>query len=196
MDIAKLTFILIALVSFPFVASAEAETPLDSLYTDPQTPMREPASSEQTNDPDFVVTPPERAPASTAANSTHAKGSRRSRLPPSVVNGFELRVQFKNLNSMFWVVERNGRYDLVYANSSGSKSSLSLSRPSFNQLKKVAGGLRPVEENISKCKNASLQLHIVEPKLKERTVTTCHDSKSATAKQLLNFSGQLAALVR
>lgn len=172
----------------------EVEGALNSLYTDPQVTTRTPAS-EPVIDPAFVVAPPDRSPASSAAKAIAAP-SRRSKLPLDVVNGFELRVQYKKLNSMFWVVERKGQYDLIYANSGGSKSSVSLGQPNFSQLHKVAGSFKPVEENISKCKDASLQLHVVAAKQKERTITLCANSRAPAAQQLLRFSDQLAVMVR
>lgn len=188
---------LVALTLAP-LARAEEETPLNSLYTDPQTATRAPATSEQAQDPAFVVAPPDRSPASGAAKAVaHGQSAaRRSKLPLDIINGFELRVQFKNLNSTFWVVERQGRYDMIYANSGGSQSSVSLSQPSFGQLQKIAGSFKPFEENISKCKSASLQLHVVAAKQKERTVTLCANSKAPAAQQLLRFSDQLAMMVR
>jgi len=188
--------VLVALTIAP-LTRAEEEIPLNSLYTDPQTAPRAPAS-EQARDPAFVVAPPDRSPASGAAKAVaHGpSAARRSKLPLDIINGFELRVQFKNLNSTFWVVERQGRYDMIYANSGGSQSSVSLSQPSFSQLQKIAGSFKVFEENISKCKSASMQLHVVAAKQKERTVTLCANSKAPAAQQLLRFSDQLAMMVR
>jgi hypothetical protein len=176
---------------------------LDTHLTDATIFSREPASAASVEKPNptrwnpvFIVTPPERGPASTASKVVRARTARRSHLPPEVINGFELRVQYNGLNSMFWVAEREGHFDLVYANSAGSKSSIGLNASNFSQYLGWANSFKPYEEPLTRCKGASLQLHVLNAKRPEQTTTLCVNSTAPAAKRLIGLSQSLVALVR
>lgn len=172
---------------------------LNTLYTQPNLRLRAraPANLPEDMQKSFVVSAPERMPASLPAQSKAVQSQvRRSRLPASVANGFELRVQYNKLTSMFWVVEREQRYDLVFANSAGSKASLGLAPETFKALHRVAYGFTPLESNLKSCPEASMQLHVVARGSPERTVTMCVNSKGTAADQLRGLSQSLAAMIR
>ncbi len=155
----------------------------------------------------FVVTPPERVPASIARKSlqpskalTGRPANRRSTIPTDVVNGLEFRVRFKQnnevMNEMFWVVERNHRYDLIYANSAHSKSTHSLSAMAFREYHLAALNFKAFEGSLVKCKDSSMQLHVLSAGKPERTVTMCLNSKGKVADNLRNLGTFLGNKVR
>jgi hypothetical protein len=193
-----------ALTVFTFAAKSLADTELNALYSDTSAIVRAPASDPFPEEllKDFVVSAPEREPASVVGHAKPAAhvpakaAARRSRLPASIANGFELRVQYNKLTSMFWVVERDTHYDLVFANSAGSKASLGLSPDNFKTMHQLARGFTPLESNLAKCKDASMQMHVVANGSAERTVTMCVNTKSTEADRLRGLSQSLAAMVR
>lgn len=125
-----------------------------------------------------------------------ASVERRSNLPKSIANGFELRVRANKLVSTFWVVNRGDRYDLLFRNNAGSTVSLGLSRESFQTLHSSVRTIKPESANLKKCADSSMQMHIVAGGTPERTITTCINGKSRSAADLRNASNYLAALVR
>jgi hypothetical protein len=158
-------------------------------------------------DESFVVTPPERIPASNARKATRPAKTfagkttqRRSTLPDDIVNGLEFRVRFKQqnevMNEMFWVVERNHRYDLIYANSAHSKSTHSLSSMQFRDYYQVARNFKAYEGSLTKCKDASMQLHVLAVNKPERSVTMCLNSKGKVADNLRLLGTLLGNKVR
>ena len=188
---------LILFASFVVIASTAfaASTKLSSLFTDPKSKARQPASAWPVElDKEFQVTAPEgRAPAS--ADQPAAPG-RRSRLPASIQNGFELRVRYNNLVSMFWVVKREDKYDLMYANSAGSKSSVGLTPDVFKRFHDAARDLKPIEGDLSKCQDASMQLHVVEVGKAEKTLTSCVNAKTKSAEALRGFGNTLSSMIQ
>ena len=93
-------------------------------------------------------------------------------------------------------VERESHYDLVFANSAGSKASLGLSPDNFKTMHQLARGFTPLDSNLSKCKDASMQMHVVAAGKPERTITMCVNAKNAEADRLRGLSQSLAAMVR
>ena len=185
------------MLAFLAVFAAQA-TELDPLFQGTASALRVPAAAPPEEfTKDFTVVGPERNPASAEKGKKAGKTSaRRSRLPAAVANGLELRVQYNKLTSMFWVVQRGVHYDLVYANSSGSKSSIGLSIENFKAVYDIAQDFKSTEGDLSKCREASMQLHIVRTGHPERTVTMCVNEKGAAADKLRLFSQSLAAMVR
>jgi hypothetical protein len=152
--------------------------------------------------PFFVVeAPADRGPASvrkSASNQPKKKGSnpdRRSRLPASVKVGFELRVKHENLVSMFWVAKREDRYDLLYANSSGSRVNVGLTPENFGKLHDLASGIKSAHTNVKNCPNSIMQIHVLDSGRKERTITACVTSKSKSAEELRVLGATLAGMV-
>ncbi len=185
---------------------------LAPLYSNEES-SRQPANDDWPEDlgKDFVLTPPERAPASVktkakphpkAANARknaendQAKTPRRSRLPAGVNDGFELRVLYNAITTMIWVVKRGEKFDLLFANSSNSRASRSLTNEKFRELYQNALSFSASETNIAQCKNANMQLHVVGTGKPERTITMCVNSKSKQAEQLRNFAQSLAVAVQ
>ena len=164
-------------------------------------------SSNADLDESFVVTPPERVPASNTGKANRASkmgagnsALRRSTIPADVSNGLEFRVRFKQqnevMNEMFWVVERNHRYDLIYANSAHSKSTHSLSAIQFRDYHLAALKFNSFEGSLSKCKDASMQLHVLSAKKPERSVTMCLNTKGKVADNLRLLGTGLGNKVR
>lgn len=205
-------------------AHAGTEPGLDALFAEAAV-VREPASElPEPYRTEFQILAPEREPSSVKKKSRRAKApngtahsrlaqqktanatgaapvtpvapARRSRLPKSIVNGFELRVHYNRVTSMFWVVERDKKFDLIYANSTGTKSLLGLSPESFKRLQETARSIQLSEVNPASCKTGSMQLHSVSPQQPERSITACVESKTASAETLRNFSQSLAVLLR
>lgn len=178
-------------------ASDDAQT-LDRLYTHPGETVRAPASAPSADEfaKDFGVIAPERSPASAKPISKAKSPSRRSRLPSSVADGFELRVQYKKLTSTFWVVRRDSHHDLLFANSSGSRSSVGLTADDFHRLYSVANSFKPRESDTRKCKESIMQMHVVTSGQNEKTVTLCANEKSKDAEGLRTLSQALAVAVR
>jgi hypothetical protein len=189
---------------------------LAPLYSNEES-IRQPANDDWPEDlgKDFVVTPPEREPASVktkakphpkAANAKkndgknaandQTKTARRSRLPAGVNDGFELRVLYNAITTMIWVVKRGEKFDLLFANSSNSRASRSLTNERFRELYQTALSFSASETNIAQCKNANMQLHVVGTGKPERTITMCVNSKSKQAEQLRNFAQSLAVTVQ
>lgn len=197
------------------LVSLGARAELDAVYTNPGVPVRAPASTwPEEIEKEFIVSAPERAPASVRPNAkkqaktkgqaapvaTASTPGRRSRLPATVRDGFEIRVRFNNLTTMIWVMERGGVNELVFANSAGSRAMMNLSAPNFEQMQSVARGivsrLPASEGNISKCREASMQMHVRIGGGAERTITLCVNDKGKPAEALRNLSQSIAALVK
>jgi hypothetical protein len=188
-------------------ASGATQTPTDlhPLLREGQSTQRSPAAA--INEPEdlipfFVIeAPADRGPASvkkTAANQPKSKTTspdRRSRLPASVKVGFELRVKHENLVSMFWVAKRDDRYDLLYANSSGSRVNVGLTPEGFTKLHELASGIKSAHTNVKNCPNSIMQIHVLDAGRKERTVTSCVTSKSRSAEELRVLGATLASMV-
>jgi hypothetical protein len=187
-----------ALLTLVATVALAATTKLDSLFTDPKTKTRQPASTWPAElDKEFEVTAPEgRAPASAGQKPVASKGQRRSRLPASIQDGFELRVRYNNLVSMFWVVKREDKYDLMYANSAGSKSSVGLSSDAFKRFHDAAREVKAIEGDLSKCQDASMQLHVIEVGKSEKSVTSCINAKTKPAEALRAFSNTLSSMIQ
>jgi hypothetical protein len=196
--------LLLLTLSVSFAAHGEEE--LDVLFTTPGQALRTPASATPEDlVKDFSVIGPERSPASLKAKSSGkvmkvAKViNRRSRLPASVSDGFELRVQFNKLTTTFWVVKRDVHYDLLFANSSGSRASVGLSQEDFARIYGIADNFKAKEYDIQKCKDSSIQLHVLSSKPTappEKTITMCVNAKTKEADALRNLSQALALAVR
>lgn len=194
------TVIFASTLSLPMAFAEDDASSLHVLYRNPDEKLRAPASSlPEDLAASFTVAAPEREPAAVKKKNTKAPKSalkRRSRLPATIANGIELRVQYNKLNSMFWLVERGSTYDLVYANSAGSKASLGLSSDDFKAMHRLALGFQPYEGDLSKCKESTMQMHVVTAGQAERTVTMCVNTKGPMAEKLRGLSQSLAALVR
>ena len=176
-----------------FSNASAATTSLDSLFTDASV---RPKASDAALPADFTVLEPERAPASEKKKPKPKTSNRRSKIPASVSDGFELRVRYNGLTSLFWVVRRDEKFELVYANSSQSRSTLTLSADVFRQLHGAAGDLHPLENNLTKCKDSSMQIHVLNAGRPERTLTACVTDKSKDAESLRQLSQALAIMVR
>jgi hypothetical protein len=197
------TVILTTLLSNSFVARAEI---LHLIFTEPEVRSRAPASAwPEELAADFAVEEPSnREPASIirrakskgkAPTKSQVATGRRSRLPSFVQDGFEIRVKAANLVTTFWVVKRGDKYDLLYANSAGSRASVSLSPESFHAVQSQAARIPASETNVKKCAD-SMQLLQVSVGTKERASTFCLNSKAPAAEQLRMLGNTLVVWVR
>ena len=130
------------------------------------------------------------------ASRSNAQPVRKSRLPSSVEDGFEYRMQYGKLVSTFWVVKRAGRYDLLYSNSAGSKTSINLPTESFAFLHNAAQSIRNEQTDIRKCLSASMQIHVVAEGQAEKTVSACVQGKNKSAAELRDLGNLLSTVVR
>lgn len=136
------------------------------------------------------------AKARAQAQRRSAASERRSRLPSSVADGFELRFQYGKMVSTFWVVKRGDRHDLLFANSQGSKAKLTIPPESFSYLQSAAQGIQTESVDPRRCGNASMQMHVVASGQPERTVTSCFKAKTRSAQGIRTIGNLLSAMVR
>lgn len=122
--------------------------------------------------------------------------ARKSRLPASVSDGFEYRVRIGKQVSTFWVVKRKDRSDLLFANNSGSRASVGLSKENFQSLLSTALSLNAKDGDISACPAASIQIHVVANGIAERTMSSCLTSKSTSVVAFRDLGGALSSYVR
>ncbi len=113
----------------------------------------------------------------------------------STTDGFEFKVRMKKQISAVWVMKRNDRYDLIFANNSGSRLNLSIPAEQFYALKNAATDLRAPASDLSKCKDQFIQLEIIQKDLRTK-VSTCLNTNSKQADQLRQFGSNLTAYVR
>ena len=180
---------------FLFFSSALARADLDPFFADP-TPLKRKPAAEVALPEGFVVVAPERQPAA-ARKKKPVASTRRSRLPKTVNEGFELRVRFKKVTSLFWVVRQAEKFELIFANSAGSRLTLTLSADVYRQLLSAAESVSPAEKRIDGCAESSVQLHVlVSSGRGERTHTTCAGAKGADGDTIRALSQSLALMVR
>lgn len=174
---------------------------LHLIFSEPDVRSRAPASAwPEELATDFAVEEPSnRGPASVKRGKKPTKSQletgRRSRLPSFVQDGFEIRVKAAGLVTTFWVVKRADKFDLLYANSAGSRASVSLSPESFSAVKSQAARIPASETNVKKCSD-SMQIHQVSPTMKERSSTFCLNSTAPAAEQLRTLGNTLVVWVR
>ncbi len=123
-------------------------------------------------------------------------GIRRSQLPASVHEGFEFRLQYGRLITTFWVVNRGTNYDLVYANSSGSRVTIGIPVTSFSYLQETAEAVHHDVNDISRCPAAKIQMHIVSEGEKEQSIAACVQGNTKAAADLRAMGNLLSTLVR
>ena len=134
--------------------------------------------------------------AAVSAKLTSGTGLRRSQIPATVREGFEFRLQYGRLTTTFWVVSRGTHYDLVYANSSGSRVTLGIPVTSFAYLQDTAEAVHHDVNDISQCPFAKIQMHIVNEGEKEQTIAACVQGKTKAAADLRAMGNLLSTLVR
>jgi hypothetical protein len=200
--------------------SSNRRTPASEELKDSIMPVAPDASIESTRGPASYVAPraglPKKAgkPARTQAVGSKITGHktqtpvtsapvgnaalpvRKSRLPASVEDGFEYRVQYGKLISTFWVVKRADHYDLLYVNSAGSKTSLDLPVESFSFLHNAAESIHPDPVDLRKCPTTSMQIHVVSNHQPERSTAACVQGKNRAAIELRNLGSLLSSAVR
>jgi len=200
---ARMAFSLSAFTAFASSASPEQATHLKSAEA-PSLVSTIPEFEWSDDDaPSLAVASNDRAPASTPANRKKhlAAQQRHSRLPMSVKDGFEIKITYQQKTpplketSMFWVVMRDAKFDLLYATSGGSRSSVSLSPEVFQQLMGQVQELKPIERDVHRCKASNIQLSIVKPSKPERQIFSCINDKGAEAHKLTALSQSLAMIV-
>lgn len=144
--------------------------------------------------------------AKTAKNEKNAKhtevsqnqtAKRLTRLPSSVADGVEYRMQYGKLVSTFWVAKRADRRELVFANSSGSRVATNISPENFHYLHTTAQMIPSgPRTDLSKCQGQSIQMIVVAAGQPERSVASCLRSTDKRTDELRGFGNLLAAMVR
>lgn len=145
----------------------------------------------------------DRDPASVKPGAMSVKPSKQKlHWSASASDGFEFKIRVKQLISAVWVLKRGDRYDLVFANNTGSRVNLSLPAEQFYALKNAATDLRaandsrqPASSDLSKCKDQFIQMEVMETKTRKQ-VATCLNAKSKPAEELRRFGSALTAMVR
>lgn len=135
----------------------------------------------------------DRGPASVAKGQAPAK--QKPHWSASTSDGFEFKIRVKQQLSAVWVLKRDDRYDLIFANNAGSRVNLALPAEQFYALKNAATDLRAPASDIAKCKDSFVQLEMVE-KSTRRLVSTCLNTKSKAADELRLFGATLTSYVR
>ena len=109
--------------------------------------------------------------------------------------GFQYKIRIKQQLSSVWVLKRNEHYDLVFANSSGSRVNLSIPAEQFYELKNAAADLRAPASDTTKCKDNFVQIEVIEQKTL-KSIEACLSSKGPQAEKIRQFGSALSALVR
>ncbi len=113
----------------------------------------------------------------------------------STSDGFEFKIRVKQQVSAVWVMKRSDHYDFIFANSAGSRVNLSLPAEQFYALKNAAADLRSPASDTTKCKDAFIQLEMIETNTR-KLVSTCLNVKSKSADELRRFGSALSSYVR
>lgn len=139
-----------------------------------------------------------RAPA--AARSKKKTADSGARLPKTVSDGFEYKVKMGKRVSTFWVIRRGPKFDLMFVNNAGSRTSLSLAQQHFAYLTEAAtqaaSNLRQPASDPKSCKTAFVRLHIVEQSKASREIGICLSAKSRTDEPLKQLGNVLASMVQ
>lgn len=136
-----------------------------------------------------------REPASVPNRKSNDKKLKSQHWSASTSDGFEFKIRVKNQISAVWVMKRSDHYDFIFANNAGSRVNLSLPAEQFYALKNAATDLRSPASDTTKCKDAFIQLEMVETGTR-KLVSTCLNTKSKSADELRRFGSALTAIVR
>lgn len=137
---------------------------------------------------DFANTKKSRGPASDS--------SALSGLPPDVSEGFMIKVLYQNTSTMFWVVKRIDKFDLLYANTHGSQGSIGLSPELFHRLEGIVATFKATTLNVSKCKTSNIRLDTIVAGKPSKSVVTCVGQKGTEPEKLRGLTNSLSSLIQ
>jgi hypothetical protein len=123
---------------------------------------------------------------------------RYERMPASISEGLELRVHYESQISVFWVLKRQNRYELSFANNGGSRASLNLPKEAFYEYTSSARRLQKKGARLqtSKCKNQKIELRLISGGFKQKPFGSCLNEKGPVGDTLRYMGNSLSLFLK